>query len=219
MRNEPTEIIPRVSQQRILLGPLELVETLRTGIHGEYFWLTSSYEDYSGTLVRLCPEVFIGRYIVVTAIDSGIPWLSDRQKEAGWEERRGIVYSPLLSSTDDVFYQRDGYDQPGYDEWYFFQTIADLGERQEGNPFEEATAPRPGRTMKFVGMPSAMVQGIDPISEPIRRMFWEQIGWIQPESHIADSQNCLTFVTRNRELFELVLGRLSEVHKCDPVKV
>ena len=95
----------------------------------------------------------------------------------------------------------------------------DLGEQQEGNPFEEATAPRPGHAHRFVGTPSAMVDGIDPRDEILREMVWNQIGWIQPESHIADGQNCLTFLTRNPELFELVLGRLSAIHKCDPVRV
>jgi hypothetical protein len=198
---------------------VELGQTLRTGTYGEYSWLTSSYEDYSGTLVKLCPEIFVGRYMAVTATESGIPWPTDRQKAVGWEERRGIVYSPLLSSTDDIFYQRDGHNTPGYDEWYLFQAAVDLGEQQDGNPFEETTAPRPGRPMRFVGTPAAMVRGVDPEFEILRRLFWEQIGWIQPESHVADGQNCLTFVTRNRELFELVLGRLSAIHKCDPVKV
>jgi hypothetical protein len=188
-------------------------EALLTGTHGEYFWLTSSYDHYSGTLAKLCPEIFIERFMVVTAIDSGTPSLKDGQKAAGWEERRGIVYSAVLSSVDDVFYQRDGYDTAGFDEWYFFETPPDLGELQTGNPFEEATAPRPGRPKVFVGMPSATVHGTDPRCEIVRQMFWDQIDWIQPESYVADSSECLTFVTSNRELFELVLARLSASHK------
>src|SRR5665213_1558655 len=109
MRNEP-QISPRLRRLPVLIGPPEFGEALRTGKHGEYFWLTSSYEDYSGTLVKLCHEIFIGRYLVVTAIDSGTPWLTERQKAAGWEARRGIVYSPILTSVDDVNYQRDGDD-------------------------------------------------------------------------------------------------------------
>jgi hypothetical protein len=186
-------------------------EALLTGMHGEYFWLTSSYDHYSGTLVKQCPEIFIGRFMVVTAIDSGTPRLRNRQGAAGWEVRRGIVYSPRMTSIDDVFYQRDGHDCPGFDEWYLFQTPPDLGELQEGNPFEEATAPRPGRPKVFVGMPSATVHDTDPDLEFIRRMFWDQISWIQPESYVADSSDYLTFVTRNRNLFELVLNRLSKV--------
>lgn len=217
MPSEP-QINPRLRRLPVLVGPPELGKVLRTGSQGEYFWLVSSYEDYSGTMVALCPEVFVGRYMAVTAIDCGNPWLTDKQKIAGWEERRGIVYSPLLSSIDDVYYQRDGYDTPGFDEWYLFPKPSDLGELERGNPFEEETAPRPGRPHVFVGMPSAMVHDTDPKCEFIRRMFWNQIGWIQPESHIADGQDCLTFISRNRELFDLVLGRLSAIHKCDPVK-
>lgn len=189
------------------------IEVLLTGTHGEYFWLTSSYEHYSGTLVKHCPEIFIGRFMVVTAIDSGIPQLRGGQEAAGWEVRGGIAYSPRLILVDDVFYQRDGPDVPGFDEWYFFQALRDLGELQEGNPFEEATAPRPGRPKVFVGMPSALVHDTNPDFEFIRQMFWNQIDWIQPESYVADSGECLTFATRNRELVELVLGRLSKL-KC-----
>ncbi len=154
--------------------------------------------------------------MVVTAIDSGTPWLTERQKAAGWAERRGIVYSPRLSSVDDVFYQRDGRDTPGHDEWYFFQTPQDLGAGQKGNPFEEDSAPRPGRTMKFVGWPSATLHDLD---KQVGEMFWEQMSWIQPESYIADSWNCLTFVTRNRDLCGLVLDRLSKSRPDEPVKV
>jgi hypothetical protein len=37
------------------------------GAHGSYQWLTSSFDHYMGTLVRLCPEVILvavlGRYV------------------------------------------------------------------------------------------------------------------------------------------------------------
>jgi hypothetical protein len=188
-------------------------EALRTGAHGEYFWLTSSFDHYSGTLVKQCPEIFIGRFMVVTAIDSGIPRLRGGQEAAGWEMRGGIAYSPRLRSVDDVFYQRDGHDVPGFDEWYFFQELPNLGKLQEGNPFEQATAPRSGRPKVYVGMPSATVSDNRSDFEFIRRMFWDQIGWIQPESYVADSGDFLTFVTRNQDLFELVLERLSKL-KC-----
>src|ERR1700690_4076509 len=93
---------------------------LLTGTHSEYFWIASGSADYSGTLVRLCPEIFIGRYMVVTAVDSGTPRLTERQKVAGWVEQNGIVYSPALITVDDIFFQRDGHDAPGFDEWYLF---------------------------------------------------------------------------------------------------
>jgi len=215
MPNEPQRS-PRLRRLPTEIGWPHFGEALLTGTHNEYFWLTSSFEDYSGTLVRICPEIFIDRFMVVTAIDSGTPWLTERQKAAGWVERRGIVYSPRLSSIDDVFYQCDGRNTPGHDEWYFFQTLQDLGAEQKGSPFEEVSAPRPGRTMTFVGWPSATLHDLD---KQVGEMFWEQMSWIRPESYIADSWNCLTFVTRNRDLFRLVLDRLSKSQPSDPVKV
>jgi hypothetical protein len=42
-----------------------------TGFHGEYCWLTSA-EDYSGTLLELCPEIVVGRYVTVTSVDGDL---------------------------------------------------------------------------------------------------------------------------------------------------
>jgi hypothetical protein len=148
--------------------------------------------------------------MVVTATDSGNLGLTKIQEDAGWVERHGLVYSSLLDSVDAVFYQRDGYDAPGFDEWYFFMSPVDLGAPQEGNPFDRASAPGPGRPMVFVGMPSATLHDTDPRCEVVRQMFWTQLDWIQPESYAADSQECLTFVSRNQNLFELVLSRFRE---------
>jgi hypothetical protein len=120
-------------------------EALRTGTHGEYFWLTSSYEHYSGTLVKHCPEIFIDRFMVVTAIDSGIPRLRGGQEAAGWEVRCGIVYSPRLSSVDDVFYQRHGDDCAGFDEW-FFPNAARLGRLARGKSFRGGNRSKAGAT-------------------------------------------------------------------------
>src|SRR4051794_39788582 len=54
------------------------------------------------------PDIFIGRCLRVTAIDSGPPFLKDYQREAGWEIRAGIAYSPRISTEKELFYQHDG---------------------------------------------------------------------------------------------------------------
>jgi|SRR5579871_945855 len=179
------------------------------GSHPPYRWLTSS-EQYIDTLVGLCPEILIDRHLVVTSIDSGDPWLTDNQKRAGWELRCGNVCSPRLATTDELFYQRDyGPGTPGWDEWYLFDDVApDLGERLRGNPFEEATSPRPGRLMIFVGYPSLALHDPAEAENPIVGMFWRQLDWIKPESYIADGRDCLTFVSRNAALFDTVHERL-----------
>lgn len=187
-------------------------EGLRTGTHPPYRWLTSEAQ-YSGTLVTVCPEVLLGRRLAVTGIDGGDPWLTDRQKSACWQHRSGIVYSPRLSTTDELFYQRDGLDCPGYDEWYLLDTNdADLGVligRSE-NPFEAGHEPRPGRLMVFVNFAAFVLH--DPTEQYIPDLFWKQLEWVEPESYLADGREFLTFVTRNDPLFEMVYDRLKAVY-------
>src|SRR4051812_40843887 len=91
-----------------------------SGSHGDYRWLMDR-RRYTGHLVRLCPDIFLGRYLCVTAIDSGPPFLTDHQREATWQIRAGIAYSPRISTEKELFYQRDGSDRAGFDEWYLFE--------------------------------------------------------------------------------------------------
>ena len=177
-------------------------ESLQTGSHAEYRWLAST-DHAMDAIVELCPEVVLDRHLAVTSIDSGLAWLTDQQRLAKWECRSGVVYSPRLSGTKELFFQRDGRDFHGYDEWYVFDgPPTDLGEIIEGNPFQPESAPRPGRLMVFVNY-SAFA--FDPV---LADMFWEQMEWIRPESYIGDGGECLTFVSRNDRLFETVLRRL-----------
>ena len=123
---------------------------LKSGRHAPYQWLTST-EQYVGTLVEICPEAVLGRYLAVTSTDSGDAWLTDKQRLAGWQLRSGIAYSPLLTTRSELIYQRDGLDVPGYDEWYLFETKGpDLGEPIKENFFEPINAPRPGHLLVFV---------------------------------------------------------------------
>jgi hypothetical protein len=190
-----------------------LVESPKEGItigsHPPFRWLTST-EQYIGTLVRRCPEVVVGRHLAVTSIDSGSPWLTDKQESAGWQRRSGIVYSGRVSTTDELFYQRDGPDYPGYDEWYVFDTgPSDLGELMfDKNPFEPAHAPRPGQLVAFVNFLGFTIHTLDPTEQFLVSMFWKQLEWVQPESYMSDGQDCLTFVSRNAVLFDTVYGRL-----------
>lgn len=183
-------------------------EGLKTGSHPPYQWLATS-EHYSGDFVRLCPEVFIGRSLVISAIDSGDPRLTEVQQLAGWELRSGLVYSPPLSSTGEVFYQRDGPDCQGWDEWYLFdEKDVDLGELvpRLSNVFEVDRGPR--HVMSFVGFPDFLAL-TDPTWQVITAMLWQQLEWAQPESYVADGMHYLAFITRNPALFEAARDRLS----------
>ena len=79
-----------------------------------------------------------------------------------WELRSGMAYSQRILSVEELFYQRDGNDCPGYDEWYVFDaTPNDLGETLHGNPFEDGNKPRPGRLLVFVGWAAFVFHGCE----------------------------------------------------------
>lgn len=178
-----------------------------TGTHGGYYWLTDS-DQYIGTLVRICADAVLGRYLAVTSIDSGSAWLTDRQQASKWQLRSGIAYSPRLADVEDLFYQRDGAESPGYDEWYVFDAPpTDLGEVIRENPFLEANAPRPGRLMVFVNYVGFSLH--DSAWDSVSAMFWRQMEWIQPAAYIADGSDYLTFVCKDRQLFDSVCQRLT----------
>jgi hypothetical protein len=168
------------------------------GSHGVYRWVTSTKDDI-GKIIRLCPDVWKGRYLAVTSTDSGEPkWWVEKLK--GWEYRGGIGYSPRLQSLEGVLYQTDGPEFAGFDEWYLFETKTDLGEVIKGNPFEEQNLFGLGRIVAFVNFFYSPEQTDNALSE----MFWNQIDWIKPESYISDGSECVTFVSRNPAAFDVV---------------
>lgn len=53
------------------------------GTRGEYQWLTLAHGDIA-SLLGICPEVVLGKYLAVTSVDSGHLRLSDNEVSAGW---------------------------------------------------------------------------------------------------------------------------------------
>jgi hypothetical protein len=119
--------------------------------------------------------------LAVTSIDSGVPRLAEQQKSAGWEVRGGVAYSRAIQSTEELFYQRDGLDCPGYDEWYVFETPVDLGEMIMHHPFIGPDTTRPDGAIVFVNYPFT-IDGSDSLYDVLRELFWEQIERVRPES-------------------------------------
>ncbi len=117
---------------------------MERGSRAGYQWLTSD-QHCLDDIVRLCPEVLLNRFLAITSTDSGDPkWWAE--KLPGWECRGGVGYSPRLDSTAGISCQ-------GFDEWYTFDTAADLGEviRNE-NPFSEESLAKPSRLIAFVNL-------------------------------------------------------------------
>ena len=169
------------------------------GSRGRYQWVTSDQHSIDD-IVRLCPEVLLARYLAVTSTDSGEPrWWAE--KLPGWECRGRVGYSPCLESTEGILYQIHGRENAGFDEWYTFETRADLGEViVDDNPWTEESRSRPGRIVAFVN------HYFSPdLPDDVRSSaFWDQIERIRPESYISDGAECVTFVSRNADLFQSV---------------
>ncbi len=195
------------SRRKLFAGfeaPVGRLASLTTGAHQGYLWLAST-EHYMCDFVRLCPEALLNRYLVVVRVDAGEPGLTEGQQAAGWRKVSGLLRSPRLSSAKELSYQRDGFDAPGYDEWYLFEADdTEMGEVIEGNPFLEENAPGPGRLMEFVSSVGFTLAGSSPSWEFHRRTFWDQLNRLHPVSFVCDGSECLTFVTREADLFERV---------------
>ena len=179
----------------------------RKGLHAPYHWLTVTGNVYIGTLLRLCPEVVLNRYLAVTLFDSGIRSLSEEETEAGWQLSGDIACSPLVTSVDTLRFQRDGLEFPGYDEWYVFETPRKLGRVFQGNPFEFQAGR--GEILTFVNHLAFVLHKPDGGMPGMLSIFWDQLKAIEPESFIADGRECLTLVSKNRDLLDRFQQRLA----------
>jgi hypothetical protein len=154
------------------------------GSHGEYHWLTMVDCDIS-TLLRLCPDVVLGKYLAITSIDSGTLHLTERERDEGWwtddaakvfsrtpwssPEYRDdwkVACSPRLSSVHGL---PDGTRENccGFNEWYVF---------------EHPVAP--GEMEVFVNWGGFTLY--DPDYEWCADRLWEQMARLAPESCIVD---------------------------------
>jgi hypothetical protein len=159
---------------------------LSIGSQGSYEWLVT---DQQFDLLNICPEVVLGKYVAITSIDSGALLLSDTEKEAGWESRGQIAYSPKVQDVNSL--PRDG-----WDEWYIFNHPTDLGiSHLADNVFE---VPREqGHLRVFVNYCFTLHK---PEMKDLITLFWQQMESVRPESYMADS-DYLNFVTANKPLF------------------
>lgn len=170
---------------------------LNSGSHGAYQWLVTDQEDLS-SLLKLCPEIVVNRFVAVTSIDSGELNPTEAEKEAGWSSKGRIAYSPKILATETL-------PRECFDEWYVFTEPLDLGQSHIGENIFEVSHEK--------GHVSVLVNYCFNFHRPEMRdlveMFWEQMEWIRPESFIADG-DVLNFATSNRAFFATVCARLTE---------
>ena len=160
------------------------------GSQGSYEWLST---DENFDLLELCPDIVLGKYVAVTSMDSGQLIPTDKETAAGWQGRAKIAYSPKIESAQDL-------PRAGWDEWYIFDTLTDLGTSHLAENIFEVP--------QEAGHVSVLVNYGFALHPPERSnnlapLFWEQLARIRPESYVADN-DFLTFVSMNKSLFASV---------------
>jgi hypothetical protein len=163
-----------------------------TGSHGAYLWLTADKQRL-GSLLAVCPQTVLDKYLAITSLDSGPLVLNDEEVAAGWKSRNGIAYSPKVQSVDKLPHD-------GYDEWYVFQSPPDLGQLVQGDP-----PLRSGYVAAVVNFGGFSL--CDPAMQALVDLFWMQLESVRPESFIADG-DLLNFVSCDQELFAGVCAAL-----------
>jgi len=172
-----------------------------SGSHGDYQWLTTADHDLP-SLLQNCPQAFVGRHIAITSMDSGAVRLDDKDIAAGWQSRDGVAYGPRIESVNGLLFGLCG----GWDEWYVSQGPLDLGRLSPENIFENDMAP--GKVFALVNFPHFRLHEGE--SNPMVKLFWEQLAWIQSESYISDGAEFLTFVSRDQNIFASVVEALGK---------
>ena len=176
---------------------------METGANNGYEWLESDQD--LRTFLSLCPEAIAGKYLAVTAVDSGSFVPSGADVAEGWKNVGGIAYSPCLGAAADLPKGCCCLDCCGFDEWYVFGTPPKLGSLCNENFFVTEIAPE--NVSAFINS-FLRLYPPDPRDQVITDLFWKQIEWMQPESYVADGLDCLIFATRDRTLFASVRAAL-----------
>lgn len=157
-----------------------------------YEWLVATCS--LGDLLRVCPEIAIGRFVAVTAFDSGRLVLTEEQKASGWDSRFGIAYSPKVADPKVVPHDSCCC----YNEWYLFDERTEIGRiaEQDSSVFEPRQ--REDTIFQFVNYHLGLHCEEQ---RALAELFWKQIRRIQPEIYVADCQDFVTVVSDNKELF------------------
>jgi hypothetical protein len=150
------------------------------GHQGPYRCLETAERELE-ELVRECWSVLDGKYLVVTAFDSGPLALSEDERAAGWRAEADLAFSPRLAPT-----VKPPHDQ--FDEWLVFGRPVTANEIGAVDPFVNYSA-------FTLGDPDARTTGAGPFGvRVLQARFWDWLGRLRPTAYVADGLR-LVYVT------------------------
>lgn len=174
------------------------------GSYRQYQWLTMVDRNIT-SLLSICPEIILGKYLAVTSTDSGPLRLTEKDKVESWWIAEGgrvfqgtpwslpefrddwkVAYSPRIISIHGLPNETHDGCCAGYDEWY-------VSEHQ-----------MPGVEIEsFVNWCGFRLYA--PEFQWCADRFWSQVEKIKPESYIADG-TVFTVVTCNPAVFKRIVS-------------
>jgi len=178
---------------------------MHTGKHADYYWL-EKIPSIGGwllleDLLEVCPEFVLGKYLVITAWDSGPLKLRDENFKKGWLAHDKLAINPCVQSVDDIPYMN-------YDEWYIFPATPLL------EPFKVFV----NDWFFSLRQPEAAVpeaiENIASIGEKVERMrelqelFWLQLELKRAETYISAGHRFI-LATQKQELYQRMVESLS----------
>lgn len=176
---------------------------METGVVGQFRWLESA-DSHFRKMLKLCPEVLIGKCLVISCFDSGPLRATEEELAKGWQQQGDLVIVPRVNSVSDLPYDN-------YDEWYIFPnyTNPEITEVFVNAPMT-LKSPESLLTDYIAAGQQADVVGARNYAQDSAEhqlLFWHEITGIGPESYIGCGDQ-LIFASQNPELFNAVLKAL-----------
>ena len=170
---------------------------LHTGSTNEYQWLVSTNRRVD--VLECCPDVVLRKYVAITSFDSGPLALTEAQRSASCVSHGGIAYSPEIQHADMV-------PQAYFSELYVFGAPTNLGVLADPNKNIFESEMQQGQVHAFVNFDFGFH---DPEYADLTQMFWQQLGWMNAESYLAEN-DYLILATANPEVFQRVYDTLRQ---------
>lgn len=168
--------------------------------HGKYYWLIT--KDFSiSSLVEKCPEILIGKFLVIKAdydYDSDLTNRISEEMKTKWRAYENMIFSPRLTSLDELSYGI-------LEDWYVFT-------KPQYSFNIDSLASVPGFSLRN---PTYLLEEADPTWDLVlikdhishiqkyQEYFWSAIVRYSPESYISYGDNFI-YLTKNKKLFEVV---------------
>lgn len=168
------------------------------GLNADYYWLeivdSTKEWKFMDDLLRICPEFVRGKYLVITAWDSGPLKLRGENFRSGWIKHDRLAINPAVQSVNDVPYM-------SYDEWYIFSKTPLL------EPFKVFV-----NDFSFsLRDPEDLLSEKEPIEveriKELQELFWLQIELKRVETYVSAGHRFL-LVTQEKELYQRMVDFL-----------